>query len=184
MRPNVLFIGEQVIKDRTYINENVDTKAIRQTILMAQEEKLHPVLGTNFYNRLQDGIENGNLTQDEELLLNNYIVPVMVWYVMAELPMTLGVKYYNRNVLRKTGENSDSLSMTEMRDVMDYYKSKAEFQQERMVRHLMEYASETKYREYLYPGDGCDKLRPKAETYTCPFVLDDRPKRRYGYDYE
>jgi hypothetical protein len=108
----------------------------------------------------------------------------MLWYVMSELPMVLGIKYYNRNVLRKTGDNSEGMTMTEMRDVMDYYKSKAEFQMERMIRYLCENASETVFSQYLNPGSGSDIIQPKTNSYTCPIVLDDRPEPSRGYDYE
>ncbi len=63
-----------------------------------------PVLGTALYNKLQDGIECKDLTCDEELLLDEYITPYLVYQVMAELPMALSFQFYNKGVVRKSGD--------------------------------------------------------------------------------
>jgi hypothetical protein len=186
MRPQALFISEQTLKERTVISDNIDGKFLLQVILIAQEEKMLPALGSAFYNRLVAGIYAGSLTTEETDLLNDYITPAMVWYVMAELPMAIGVKFYNRNVMRKSGENSDNLSMNEMREVMDYYNNKAEFQKKRLINYLKANAVENGlFSEYLQASDSVDDITPETGGYTCPFVLDDPSEtNEQTYDYE
>lgn len=176
MRPSVLFISERTLKERTVISDNIDSKILRQCIEAVQEEKVLPALGTALYNRLISGITTGPLTADETILLDDYITGVMKWFVLAELPLAIGVKYYNRNILRKTGDNSENVSMSELYDVMSYYKNKAEFQLERMIGYLKQNASSTKFAEYLNPGSGYDTIAPKKRAYSCPIVLNDSEK--------
>jgi hypothetical protein len=176
MRPSVLFISEKTLKERTVISDNIDSKILRQCIEAVQEEKILPALGSALYNRLIDAITNTNLTSDESLLLDDYVSSCMKWFVLAELPLAIGVKYYNRNILRKTGDNSENVSMSELYDVMNYYKNKAEFQIERMIGFLKQNASGTKYTQYLNPGNGYDTVVPKKRAYSCPIVLNDSIK--------
>jgi hypothetical protein len=184
MRPKALFIDEQTLKDRTVISDNIDGKFLRQAIISVMEEKLMPALGSAFYDRLIDGIYDGDLTTDETNLLKNYITPVMQWYVLAELPMVLGLKFYNRGVLKKTGENSESLSMSEMTDVMDRYTNKAEFQKKRLINYLKANAvRDGLFAQYLETPDSVDDVTPENGGYTCPFVLDD-PNENKEQTYE
>src|SRR5687768_5388147 len=100
MRPTVLFISEQTVKDRSVINDAVDGKMLKQVILGVQEEKIHPLLGTALYNRIIEGITGADLTANETTLLEDYLHNVMLYYVVAEMPMVLGYKFYNKNVLK------------------------------------------------------------------------------------
>jgi hypothetical protein len=182
MRPTVLFISEQTMKAKTTISDNLDSKVLNMTITMVQEEKILPYLGTALYNRLIAGITANNLTTNEQNLLNNYITNVMQWFVLAELPMTVGIKFYNRNILRKQGDQEESLDMSEMFDVMNYYKSKGEFQLTRLIQYLEQSSTTNIFPEYLNPGTGWDTIFPHRRGYTCPIVLDNTPPRRLnGY---
>lgn len=184
MRPTVLFISEQTLKDRTPINENIEPKDIRTATLIVQEEKILPCLGTALYNRLITGITEENLTADETTLMNDYIVPAMGWYVLSELPMIVNNKIFARGVVRKTGENAETLGMDEMMQVMDYYERKAENQKKRLINFLKQQSGEGKFSEYINPGSGIDTVMPESDGYTCPFVLDEYKKRVNGYDYD
>jgi hypothetical protein len=184
MRPQVYFIGEAYLKKHTVIGDNIDGKMLRQCIESVQEEKILPALGTALYNKLITGIDGSSLTADEQSLLDNYIQVVMKWYVLAEMPIVSSLKFTNKGVQTKTSEQSENPSMSEIFSTMKYYKQKAEFQENRMIKYLQANASATLFPEYLEPGDGCDTVHPKNKGYTCPIVLDDTPERSNGYDYE
>jgi hypothetical protein len=65
MSRNILFISVQTIKDRTGLHANTDDKLINPEILTAQDMYILPALGSALYDRLQDGIMNQDLTNDE-----------------------------------------------------------------------------------------------------------------------
>ncbi len=52
-------------------------------IKTVQEMQLLPVLGTALYERLQDGIDNDDLTADEETLLKDYIRDAMIHFTIS-----------------------------------------------------------------------------------------------------
>ena len=104
MSRNILFISVQTIKDRTGLHNNVDDKLINPEILTAQDMFILPALGSALYDRLQDGIMNQDLTNDESALIDTYITPCLVYYVISELPMGLSYQFYNKGLIRKSGE--------------------------------------------------------------------------------
>jgi hypothetical protein len=91
---NICFINVNTIKERSALHSNVDDKLILPEILTAQDMFLLPALGTALYDRLQDGIENNNLTADEVDLLDNFITNPLVYYTLSELPVGLSYQFY------------------------------------------------------------------------------------------
>jgi hypothetical protein len=140
-------------------------------IKTAQDMYILPALGTALYNRLQDGINNCTLNPDENNLLDNYIADTLVHYVLSELPMGLSYQFYNKGLLRKSGENTENPSMQDMIDVANRYKARAEFYKQRMIKYLKEYS--TTYPEYLNPGSGIDAIHPENDAYTTSIWLGD-----------
>ena len=58
---NVLFISEAYLKNNTLIDDNVDQRIILPSIKNAQNMRLHPILGTPFYEDLKAKIVAGTL---------------------------------------------------------------------------------------------------------------------------
>jgi hypothetical protein len=59
---NVLFISETYLKDSSYIDENVDIKLLRNSILETQDMRILPILGTALYEELKTQIQDGTKT--------------------------------------------------------------------------------------------------------------------------
>jgi hypothetical protein len=173
MSKNILFISVDTIKDRTGLHFNVDPKLVFPDILFAQDAYILPVLGTALYNKLQTGIECKDLSCDDELLLDEYITPCLVYQVMAELPMALSFQFYNKGVVRKTGEGQSEPSASELTDVANRYQARAEFYRQRLMKYLKEQSSQNKFPEYNNPGTGVDTIVPDSETYTTQVWLGD-----------
>jgi hypothetical protein len=167
MKPTVHFLSEETLKARTVVSNNVDTKLLNQTIWDCQERLIQPILGTDLYARLQAGIDADNLTQNEKDLLDKYIANALMFYVMAELPIILGYKFYNKSVLKKTAENAESASMSEIADLMKYYTNKAEFYEEQTIKYLKKTASASIFPEYF----NCSDIPQKDSGYSCSIVL-------------
>lgn len=163
MGKNTLFISVQTIKDRTGLHANVDEKLVLPEIKTAQDMYILPALGTALYEALQDGIDNNNLTQNETSLLDNYIVDCLVYFVMSELPMGLSYQFYNKGLLRKTGENTESPGMQDIIDVANRYRARAEFYKQRLIKYLKQ--NNSLFPEYLNFGSGVDAIKPENEGY-------------------
>lgn len=173
MSKNILLISDTMIKEKTALHGNVDPKLLYPEIKLAQDMFIHPLLGTALFDKIQDLIEAGLTTGDYKNLLDNYIADALIYYVLAELPETLSYQFYNKGVLRKTGDNTELPSMSDLASLISKYKYRAEWYATRLTKYLKENASTTLFPEYLNPGNGYDDIHPTKQVYTCPIVLDD-----------
>ena len=179
MSANILFISEQTLKDRSLLQDNVDPKLIKPTIKMAQDMYIEPILGTGLYRELQEQIADDDLSVANKALLDNYITDCLCWYVQAEMVMSLGFKFTNKNVLRKTSENSDVPSISELFDLEERTKNKAEWYAQRITNFLCEYNED--YPLYDNPGNGLDIIHPNSTSYTAGMYLGDTKKDYKNY---
>lgn len=170
---NILFISVQDIKDRTGLHNNVDEKLIHPEILTAQDMYILPVLGSTLYNRLQDGIENDNLNTAENKLLDEYVVPTLVYFVMSELPMGLSFQFYTKGLIRKTDANQTEPDIQDILDVAARYKSRAEFYRQRTLKYLKAETSNNTYPQYTVFDNRYDTIYPDQQSYTTTFWLSD-----------
>jgi hypothetical protein len=173
MSRNILFISVDTIKDRTGLHNNVDEKLVNPEILASQDMYILPALGSALYDRLQTGIQLNNLTPSETSLLDTYITPTLVYYVMSELPMGLSYQFYNKGMIRKSGEGQENPSAAEMSDVADRYKGRAEFYKQRLVKYLKQESGNNTFPLYNNPGSGVDTIVPDNEAYTTSIWLGD-----------
>jgi hypothetical protein len=173
MSRNILFISVDTIKDRTGLHNNVDEKLVNPEILASQDMYILPALGSALYDRLQTGIQLNNLSVTETSLLDTYITPTLVYYVMSELPMGLSYQFYNKGMIRKSGEGQENPSAAEMIDVADRYKGRAEFYKQRLVKYLKQESGNNTFPLYNNPGSGVDTIVPDNEAYTTSIWLGD-----------
>jgi hypothetical protein len=104
MSKNTLFISVQSIKDRTGLHANVEEKLVLPEIKTAQDMYILPALGSALYNELQTAVDANTYTQLQTTLLDDYIVDCLIYFVMSELPQGLSYQFYNKGLIRKTGE--------------------------------------------------------------------------------
>jgi hypothetical protein len=171
MSKNTLFISVQTIKDRTGLHANVDEKLVLPEIKTAQDMYILPALGSALYNELQAAVVANTFTGLQTTLLDDYLVDCLVYFVMSELPMGLSYQFYNKGLLRKTGENQDSPSMQDMIDVANRYRARAEFYKQRLIKYLKQ--NNASYPSYLNFGSGIDSIRPDNEGYSVSMYLGD-----------
>ena len=172
MSLNTLLVSDQMVKDRTSIHGNIDPKLLYPDIKVAQDMYILPILGSTLFKRLQTDISTGAIAGDYKSLLDEYIVDCLVYYVLSDLPTSLSYQFWNKGLIRKSGENAELPSMSELIDISNKYKARAEFYGTRITKYLKENAA-SKYPEYLNPGYGADAIQPDKSTYTCPVYLGD-----------
>ena len=175
MAKNVLLISDEILKKRTTIHGNIDSKLLYPEIKTAQDMYIHPILGTALYNRIIDDIEAGSITGiaavNYKNLLDDYIIDPLLYYVLAALPEALSYQFWNKGVVRKQGENTELPSMSELIDLSNRYRIKAEWYAERLNKYLKQNATTTLFPEYLSPGDGIDTIQPEVSSFTMPIYL-------------
>jgi hypothetical protein len=172
MSLSVLLVSDQMIKDRTAIHGNIDPTLIKADIRVAQDMYIHPILGTALYDKLISDISStGTTTGVYKTLLDRYIVDTLMWYVLSELPTTISYQFWNKGVIRKQGESTELPSMSELIDLQNKYKNRAEYYANRLRLYLKQ--NQNLFTEYLNPGNGVDTINPETTSFTMPVYLGD-----------
>ncbi len=71
------FITTEYLKEISLINGNVEDSKLKVVIQRVQRSIVRPLLGYALYERLNQGITDDDLTTDEKLLMDKYIIPVI-----------------------------------------------------------------------------------------------------------
>lgn len=169
---DTLLISVQKIKDITQLHGNVDEKLVFPAIQDVQNMFLEPLLGTALFVRLKDGQVAGNLTTQENHLIDTYIVKVLAYYTLSELPEGLSMQLYTTGAVKLRSGNSDGISLPDLLLMAKKFKGKAEFYSSKLVSYLKDNASSSLFPEYLSPGTGIGTVRPDNDPYTCSFYLE------------
>ena len=169
---DILFISPENIYERSPVHKNIDSKMIVPEIKAVQEMYLLPVLGTALYERLQDAIDENCFKDEEEVLLKEYIRDPLIHYTISELAPALSFQLWNKGLTRKTTENSEAVSSSEIDDFAAKYKNRAEWYLERLIRYLIEEAGTgRKFNEYINPGSRTDTFVPKRTSFEIGIYL-------------
>lgn len=182
MSENILLISDTMIKERTAIHGNIDPKLIYPDIKVAQDMYILPLLGTNLYNKLQSIVSDGTITSSPansnyKFLMDKYLVDALMYYTLSELPTTISYQFWNKGVVRKHGQDTDLPSMSELMDLSNKYKSRAEFYAQRMRLYIVQNSS-AMFPEYLNPGSTIDTVTPEQRAFTMPVYLGDETNVR------
>lgn len=176
MSQNIILISDTMIKERTSIHGNIDPELIYMDIKVAQDMYILPLLGTALYEKLQTLIDTATIDDAPnakyKLLIDRLIVDALMFYTLSELPTTISFQFWNKGVVRKVGEQTETPSMSDLIDLSNKYKNRAEFYAERLRKYLLEKAN-ADYPEYLNPGNAADTMNPSGKAFTIPIYLGD-----------
>lgn len=170
MASNFLALTERYLKDNSIINDNVDAKPLRSTILLVQDKYLHPVLGTDLFNEIAAQITADTTTAANQDLLNDYVLPMMLWYCLSESTPAFKYRYMNKGVMVKNSENSSAADLSEIKFLMDKWDVNAKMYAERTTRFLKAHTD-------IYPlycaNTDCDDIKPVKTSYRTSIYLGD-----------
>jgi hypothetical protein len=173
MSKNILFLDENTVKSRSNLNENVDPKLITPAIKYCQDIYIEPVLGTELFRKIQGDVSGQTLAGEYKTLVDEYLTDVLLYYVLSEMPIMLGYKFFNKNVLKKQSENSVDATGDELDKLAKWYRNKAEYYEKRMIAYLVEEDGNQpkKFPEYDTDNTRCDFIKPKKRPYSSSIYL-------------
>jgi hypothetical protein len=174
---NVLFINEDALRQASLLNENVDMKLITPTIRLAQEKYVLPLLGTGIYNELKTQIAANTLTTLNKTLLDDYVQPCLVWWIMSEIPVNLTYRLSNKAVMKNSSDNGQPAEMSELLALMDRAKDNAQWYSERVTLYLVQNAAN--YPLFDNPGNGIDTILPNRKNFSKGMYLGE-PRETFG----
>lgn len=185
MSENILLVSDTMIKERTAIHGNIDPKLIYPDIKVAQDMYIQPLLGSALYTKLQTIIGDGSIVTNPanvnyKFLMDKYLVDALMYYTLSELPTTISYQFWNKGVVRKHGQDTDLPTMSELIDVSNKYKNRAEFYAQRMRLWIVQNATAF-FPEYLNPGSTIDTITPEQRAFSMPVFLGDEGRRDNPY---
>lgn len=177
MSLNVLIMSVTMFKDRTSVHGNIDDNLIKPEIKAAEDMYIHPILGTALYNKIINDINVSGtpLGSDYVTLVNNYILDALQYYVLSELPEAISFQFWNKGVVRKSGDNTESPSMADLVDISNKYRKRAEWYAQRLTTYLRRVSTSSVLPEYYNGNTLSDSLTPQTTPFTMPIYLDDYP---------
>lgn len=181
MSKNILLISDNILKERTAIHGNIDPKLIYPTIKYVQDAFVKPILGSALFDKIQTIVGNNTIADagnaDYKLLLDEYIIDVLVYYTLSDMPVEISFQFWNKGVVRKQGQDTDLPTMSELVDISNRHKSKAEFYGNRLKLFIIDQNSRLGiYPEYTNPGSTVDTVTPEMRNFTSPIFLGDDEK--------
>lgn len=171
MSRNVLILTVSKLKERTAMHDNVDSKLVEHDIKAVQDLYIEPILGTALYEKILDDIEDNTLTGVYKTLVDNYIIDTLLNYTLSEVPLGLNMQFWAKGILKKTADNTETPSLTEVMVLADKYKRRAELYAVKLKNYLLENARSSVFPEYLNPGNGRDTVHPNRAVRTIPIYL-------------
>lgn len=175
MSLNSLMISADILKERMAIHDNIDEKLLYPDIKVAQDMYIHPILGTALYDKIVGDINASGIYQPADVnyknLLDNYIIDALCYYTMSRLPVAISFQFWNKGVVRKTGDNLEPADMLDLVSLSNTYLKTAEWYGERLTKYLQQSVSLQIFPEYSQPGTGIDTIIPEPSAFTLPIYL-------------
>ena len=173
---SALILTENYLKEYSIINGNTDMKVITPTIQLVQDIYVHPLIGTKLYNEIIGQIDNNTVTTLNQTLLDSYIIPTMLWYLLCECTPVFKYRYMNKGVMVKNSDNSQPADLNEIQFLMDKWKNNAELYAERVTRFLRKnIADYPLYYQNMY----YDEIKPNMTNFNTGIFLDDMDERDF-----
>jgi len=164
----ILFVSDNYIKQYTPIGSLVEWSELEPSIISAQDSFIQDLLGTNFYNHLQDAYQNQTLTNDEIELVGR-IKPALAHKGADQALPFLSFQIKNKGIMTQRGDYSDSSDLSILKYLRNELSNRAEFYSIRLTNWLCE--NRTLFPQYTV--DNSTDMKPKSGKYDgCDLYLD------------
>lgn len=164
-----LILSEKYIRANSIINNNVDMKLLTPLIITIQDWKLRPLLGSNLYDEIiTETTPGGTLTTPNAVLVNEFILPCLNWYLVAECLVSLKFRLMNKGIMESSSDNSSQSSTDDLKFIENRYSSLAESYGNNMTKYIR--ANPTLY-PLFFNNNGIDKTFPVKSAFRSPFHI-------------
>lgn len=163
-------IDLDTLKNLSLTHENVENDVIRKTLRRSQDMYIEPILGTAFYDRLLDGVENSNLTANETTLIEDYIQITLCTAFELRIADTITTEIRNIGTGVATEQNFQANSPSDMERTKDMIQKELTFYTNRLKRYLCE--NESLFPQYTASNEyGLKPERQQKNSYSKNFVM-------------
>lgn len=126
----VLLISDNYIKNITNISDNISGKLLNPAIMEAQECGLRQILGDNLIDKIKSLVANNTINDDANINYKNLLKKAqyyLAYEALSNIIVFTSVKIDNMGIVKATDENTESLNMSDMFSLKDFYQNKADY---------------------------------------------------------
>lgn len=134
---NVITVAE--VQTNALKTATFDDALLEDFILPAQRHYLKPLLSVDFYDEILTQVADSTLTSDNSTLLNDWIKPMLSYYIVYDAFPSIRVNITSKGVMINQSETSVAASNSEASSLRQNYLSLAE----RWKKDLTEFVEET-----------------------------------------
>ena len=170
-----LWIGQDYLIRHSVIDDNTEYDKITPVIELVQDKYILPLLGTGLYNTIETHIlayinNATTIPAAYKTLIDNYILKMMVHYIMYESSPTFKFRYANKGIMTNSSDNGQPIPTNDMEYLMNIWKTNGEMYGDRMIKYL-------NYNNSTYPtynnNTGAD-IFPERNAYDVDIYLGTR----------
>lgn len=137
---NVLIVNINRLKKESYLDDNLADNNLRVAVKFIQDTIIEKVIGTCLFNKLRDLICSGEINDcGNECckdLLDNYLFPIFVYGVPAEITIPISYKNRNNGVVQPNNENLTQTNLNDIKYLNQYYHNKMDYYVDKAIRFL------------------------------------------------
>jgi hypothetical protein len=159
---SVLLVSSKKIKNFTEVNENVDEQLLLSNIQIAQDLGLQNLLGTKFYNHILTAASGNTLTNAENILLQDYIQPYLLWRATWEALPTLYMRVMNKSVIIGDTEQGKAVSKNDLTYLRNIHEDRYSFYAQRLMDYIKNNQADF---PIYYQYTSTDGMAPQTENY-------------------
>jgi len=142
---NVLLTSPDFVRLNSNISDNVNSKVLATAIREVQEDELQEILGQLLFEKLQDLVESGEISNEENAKYKELLdkAQMFITYrVIAEIIVMLNMKIDNAGLIQTRDENMDYMGLDDTMTMKNYYDTKASHYAYLLQNYLMEHLTE------------------------------------------
>tara|TARA_R110002020_G_scaffold257103_2_gene470731 strand:+ start:89 stop:589 length:501 start_codon:yes stop_codon:yes gene_type:complete len=140
----ILLINTADLKKHSSLSGDTDDDKIKQFIKIAQDVHVEPYLGTDLFDRLKNGVDNDDLTVNENALINNYVKWMTIHFSLVEVLGHIGYSVSNNGVSKRINENSEGVDKSEVDSLIERHRQIA-------LSYTRKFISYMCYNDNLFP---------------------------------
>lgn len=167
---DALFIRPDDTRLLSYVESNYDNDQVSALIYDTQQLDILPLIGTGLYNEL-----NAQVIAHTETALNltllSHIRNALRMAVLANGMIVFNYKIRNKGVQTMSSENSQSVDLTVIDRMVQFFKDQAQVYNGRVRKYLVENSSS--YPLFYNPGNGVDTIHPETNQFYTGWVMGD-----------
>jgi len=158
-----LWITRSDIMTLSPLDGNIDTDKLTPFIKSAQDINVQDVLGTDLFNRINDDIQNSNLTGDYLTLVQEYVRPMLVHMMVTDFLGFHSVEITNAGIFNRISTTGNNADADQVQKLIRQERNTADFYRRRLLDHLS-FKARTLYPEYYTNSNG--DMYPNRERWT------------------